>query len=962
MLPAAATFTAADAGSRSVTARFVTAGSQTLSATDATGLTARSPVAAVSAGAASQLTLIGPAATVAGAPATFTLAAQDSYGNVASGYTGTVHFTSSDGQAVLPADYTFASQDAGQHGLSAALRTAGIQSITATDTAAGSLTATQNGIAVSPAALSGFAVVGFPSTTAGLAQSFTVKARDAFGNLISGYTGTVSFSSTDAQAVLPASYKFASADAGAHAFTATLKTSGSQAITASDTVSATINGTESGIAVKAAAATSLKVSGFPASVTAGVTGNATVTIYDIYGNIADGYLGTTHFTSSDTSASLPANYAFSASDVGKHTFAVTLKTAGVQSIKVTDTVSPALSATQSGISVAAAAASSLAVTGFPNTAAGAAQSFVVTARDAYSNVVTAYTGTVHFTSSDGLAILPADYTFTTADAGKHTFTATLKTAGTQSITATDTASSGVTGTQTAIKVTPLTATALRVSGFPVPATAGVSSSITVTAIDQFGNTATSYTGTVHFTSSDPKAALSANYKFATADAGKHVFAATLKTAGTQSITSTDTVSGGLTATQSGIVVNAAAAASFSLAGFPVTATAGAAGAVTLTAFDAYGNIAIGYTGTVKANSTDPKAVLPTNYTFVAADAGVHAFTVTLKTAGTQSITLSDIRMTTLSGTQAGIRVTPAAVGALLVTGFPATTAGVAQTFTVTARDAYGNTVPGYLGTVHFTSTDSQAVLPADYTFTTADAGAHTFSATLKTGATQTISATDTASSSVTGAQTGITVKAAAAASLKLTATTTTVTAGTAVSVTVTALDAFGNVAITYLGTVHFTSTDPLAVLPADYTFKSTDAGKHTFTVTLKTAGPQSLTCVDTTAPALAATLGGVTVKAAAANSFRLSGIPAMATAGTAYSLTVTAYDSYGNIATGYLGTLHFTSSDSKALLPANYAFTAGDAGVHVFTVVFNTTGTQSITVADTVVSSLKASQTGITVK
>jgi hypothetical protein len=44
---------------------------------------------------------------------------------------------------------------------------------------------------------------------------------------------------------------------------------------------------------------------------------------------------------------------------------------------------------------------------------------------------------VKFTSSDGAASLPPIYTFTTADAGSHTFTngVTLMTAGTQSVTA-----------------------------------------------------------------------------------------------------------------------------------------------------------------------------------------------------------------------------------------------------------------------------------------------------------------------------------------------------------------------------------------------------------------------------------------------------------------------------------------------------------------------------------------------
>jgi hypothetical protein len=80
-----------------------------------------------------------------------------------------------------------------------------------------------------------------------------------------------------------------------------------------------------------------------------------------------------------------------------------------------------------------------------------------------------------------------------------------------------------------------------------------------------------------------------------------------------------------------------------------------------------------------------------------------------------------------------------------------------------------------------------------------------------------------------------------------------VTAGTAFAVTVTALDAFGNVATGYRGTVHFTSSDPSAVLPGDYPFASTDRGQHTFMVTLNSTGTRTVTATDTTKPTITGT-------------------------------------------------------------------------------------------------------------
>jgi len=173
------------------------------------------------------------------------------------------------------------------------------------------------------------------------------------------------------------------------------------------------------------------------------------------------------------------------------------------------------------------------ISGFPSsTSAGVSQTFTVTAQNANGTTNTGYTGAVHFTSTDPQAVLPADYAFTAANAGVHTFTATLKTAGTQSITTADTANSLLTGSATTT-VTAAAASSLTIGGFPSPTTAGSAANVTVTARDAYGNIATGYTGTVHFKSSDAKAVLPTNYTFTAADAGKHVFSATLKTAGTQ---------------------------------------------------------------------------------------------------------------------------------------------------------------------------------------------------------------------------------------------------------------------------------------------------------------------------------------------------------------------------------------------------------------------------------------------
>jgi hypothetical protein len=181
------------------------------------------------------------------------------------------------------------------------------------------------------------------------------------------------------------------------------------------------------------------------------------------------------------------------------------------------------------------------------------------------------------------------------------------------------------------------------------------------------------------------------------------------------------------------------------------------------------------------------------------------------------------------------------------------------------------------------------------------------------------------------------------------------TAGTAGNFTVTAQDTHGNTLTGYTGTIQFTSSDPQAVLPADYTFTAADQGSHTFSATLKTAGLQALFAIDTTIPSTNGGQISIQVNPAVATHFVLSG-PSSITAGTAFSVTVTAEDAYGNIATGYTGTVHFTDSVGGATLPHNYTFTAGDNGLHTFTgVKLRTRGLQTITVIDTAFGSITGS-------
>jgi hypothetical protein len=143
-----------------------------------------------------------------------------------------------------------------------------------------------------------------------------------------------------------------------------------------------------------------------------------------------------------------------------------------------------------------------------------------------------------------------------------------------------------------------------------------------------------------------------------------------------------------------------------------------------------------------------------------------------------------------------------------------------------------------------------------------------------------------------------------------------------------------------------------AGLPASYTFTAADAGSHTFTATLKTAGTQSITVKDAANSSVVASQTGIAVTAAAAQ-FRFS-VPSSVTQGVGFKFTVTVLDAFGNVATGYLGKVHLSSTDSKGGTQ-DYTFSKSDNGVHVFSYTFNALGTQTLNLVDTINSALTGS-------
>jgi hypothetical protein len=280
---------------------------------------------------------------------------------------------------------------------------------------------------------------------------------------------------------------------------------------------------------------------------------------------------------------------------------------------------------------------------------------------------------------------------------------------------------------------------------PASAATGIPFSVTVTALDASNNRVSSYSGTVQFISSDGQPVQPAS---ATLTGGTGAFPVTLNTAGSPTISA---IAGLLKGTSNAINVAPTAPTHFSvvLAGYSY-ATIGSAFNITVTAVDAIGNTVTTYAGAVHFTSSDGHAALPGDSML---NGGVGVFSVTLNTSGEQTISVNDKASNSINGSSDVIQVSgPVTHFSVSATNSAATRSNLV--LFVAALDASNNTSTGYTGSVKVTSSDSNAILPANGTLSF---GSGNFTIIMETAGPQFVTASDTVTSSITGTSSSIVV-------------------------------------------------------------------------------------------------------------------------------------------------------------------------------------------------------------
>jgi hypothetical protein len=188
---------------------------------------------------------------------------------------------------------------------------------------------------------------------------------------------------------------------------------------------------------------------------------------------------------------------------------------------------------------------------------------------------------------------------------------------------------------------------------------GQQTNLSITAYDQFdrvfdGTHGANYTGTVHFSSNKSSSVTLPNdYHFVVGDHGVKTFTATFNAAGWFQVNVSDTV-----ATATGNYTDIMAIPTPQVIDhFTISSPAGVLAEkrvdVTVTAWNQYGRVFHEYNGTVSfSTNATGNYTLPSNYTFLMSDRGVHLFqgNITWDEAGIYLLTVVDRDVITANGT------------------------------------------------------------------------------------------------------------------------------------------------------------------------------------------------------------------------------------------------------------------------------------------------------------------------
>lgn len=563
--------------------------------------------------------------------------------------------------------------------------------------------------------------------TAGASFAVTITARNANGELASGFGGAVDLgelTSLGAGRISPTLVTMSSGQwsgsVTVYRADETASSGGNAVVTAAVDGKPSESGTSNGFVVHPAAFRRLQIvmpgesplpgsvngiTGIPASQTAGRSFTVNVYATDDYWNpVPSG--DAVRLASSTDPADTPVNGALSA---GFRQLSFTLMTIGTQTLTGTDQTNSSIAPmTSAGIQVVPSAANNFAFSAIASPqVAGVPFTVTIRAVDASGNTVYDYSGDAALGPNTGTGT--SQPTLISFSAGVWSGPVTMFGAGASvRLSCTDFSSPPRTGTSGNITVNPASFKKLQVllpgetpksgtadgkDGTPNPQMAGIPFPITLRAVDEYWNVVSGIGDRLALSSTDVFAGIPAE---ATLVSGQLVFQGTLFHSGAQTITARDTTNSGIapyTSAEANVVPGpfdrvlvlapGESPAPGSVTGYAGTAldqSINYAFNLTVLATDHWWNPVSGPTDVVHITCADPLAQVPADQALVNGRADLP---LRLSTGGFQQIDVSDVSDPSKSGSSTQVRAI--STGLHLVASTTPASVRAGQPFTLTVK-------------------------------------------------------------------------------------------------------------------------------------------------------------------------------------------------------------------------------------------------------------------------------------
>lgn len=534
-------------------------------------------------------------------------------------------------------------------------------------------------------------------------------------------------------------------------------------------------------------------------------------------------------------------------------------------------------------------------------AAGEYFSIKISALDVYNNIVNSFAGTANLSDLSG-TLSPT----ITSNFSSGVWSGSVRVTSTYSndIVTAQTNGGTVTGSSNAFNVTASNIDHFDISTITGSRTAGQAFAVTITAKDAQNNTVTDFTGTVNLADLTGTISPTVTGNFASG-----AWSGNLTITQVQSNNYLIVSGSGKSSTSNLFNVVPGALDHFRFETISSPRVAGTSFNVTITAEDAYGNQATQFTSSVSL-SDDTGTLTP-------ASSGNF-------TAGTWSgnlrITTSkkDVRIYASGSGRTGqsnsFNVNAGTLDHFSMNSISTQAAGVPFSITAIALDANNNIVTDFSSTVEL----------SDLTGTISPKTSDNFSQGQWTGAVSISQARSANTISVRrsgGTESGVSnafdVISSSVDHFVINTITTPQTAGSGFSITITAKDAQNNTVTGFTGTANL--RDQTGTISPVTTTNFTN-GVWSGTITITQSGGNSLTV---TSSGKAGNSNTFTVNPAALDHFTFSPIESPKTAGTAFSISISARDIYENLVTGFVSTANLTDVTGTISPAQTGSFTSG---------------------------------------